>query len=788
MVDNVSGYKIKIIDDSYQDFLATLANADLILTPTRRLATRLNQDFANWQVTQKKRTWQVDIISLNGWLERLWQSHQDNLHTPYTLRLSTWQNQIVWQKILNEVMQQPLLSQSSAASLAQQAWDLLKEWNMNWKDIDKTQASDDVLVFLSACEQYEKRCIKENFSDLISHIPNMNIQPIRKIYLIGFTQVSPAVTQLLKKLCANGTTIEIQHYRQKSTVYQAPQHNTQSELIQAALWAKSLLEQKPNMPIGIIVPDLSQHFAEVDAIFSQILMPQSMLAQYYQEQKPYNISSGKKLAEYPIISMVFEILKPTEKENLLPSQWSETIKQILQEHGWPGPRILSSLEYQLVQRFYELLTEFATLDIVHKPLSFTSACYLLLQQAQTMLFQGESEHAPLQILGALEGEGMHFAALWVTGLHADNWPQACNPHPFIPIDLQRKRNMPHASNEREYMFAQHLTKSFTQQASQVILSYPQTQEGRALMPSQLIAEYPLYNKEFPLPQLFNDSHLKLETWQEQPVPYKGVGIISGGVGLLQSQSACPFQAFARFRLKAKACEPIQKGLTHSQRGQLVHSALEFFWKTMQGTTQLKQHSHIELQEKIEQAITNAISQFPLNDLSHMHITLEENRLKELLMQWIEIEKTRPDFTVIHTEKSIQIHLSNLTINARIDRIDQLDSNEILLIDYKTGKANTTNWLDERPQQIQLPLYAIAHKNHGVALAMIRANEHKIIHLHDAQTQKDFNMSWNEVLSHWQRVLSRLADEFYEGNANVDPADDLACQHCDLELLCRIRSQ
>ncbi|MFA6037273.1 MAG: PD-(D/E)XK nuclease family protein [Legionellales bacterium] len=738
-MDNVCGYKIKTIDKSYADFLTELEQADLILTPTRRLATRLNQDYAQL----KKNVWQIDIISMNGWVERLWQDHQDNADHPCFLRLNDWQNQIFWQNITD--------NNPSMAYLAQQAWSLLKDWNIDFASIDSANVSSDIQVFLNWCQQYQEACTAKNFIDKASVLNHLKParEHLNKIYLIGFTDIKPSIQKIIESLKKQGVHLEILEYCvPNAQVHCAPQLNIKDELIQAALWAKNLIAQNPKAPIGIIIPDLASRFSEVDDIFSRILMPETLLANHYHDKKTYNISSGKKLIDFPIIAKALELLKTNQDL-----------------HNWPGDRVLNSEEYQVVKRFYELLNEAAMLDLVQPRSSYYN---LLYQQASNIIFQGESEYAPIQILGALEGEGLYFHALWVTGLHHENWPPVSKPHPFLPIDLQRENNMPHASSEREYTFAAHLTQRFTQQAHQVILSYPLQEDDKRLIPSRLISDYPILNNKYALPDCeFYDKNLILESWNDLPVPLKSKQKMKGGIGLLQSQSVCPFQAFARYRLKARTLEPEQTGLTYAQRGELVHAALEFFWKNIKSSDNL----NLDQSEAIKNAVNFAVKKLPVT----MHIELEKNRLNQLLMQWLKYEKNRPAFNVIDTEKNIEINFENLTLHARIDRIDQLATGEILLIDYKTGQANIT--------EVQLPLYAISQPQaSGVAIAKVKANEHHL------QIIDDYELPWNEMLAQWEQTLSTLADDFTKGEAQVSPDGEQTCRYCDLELLCRVRSK
>ena len=54
---------------------------------------------------------------------------------------------------------------------------------------------------------------------------------------------------------------------------------------------------------------------------------------------------------------------------------------------------------------------------------------------------------------------------------------------------------------------------------------------------------------------------------------------------------------------------------------------------------------------------------------------------------------------------------------RVDRTDRI-GDDLVVIDYKTGKANAKAWRGARMDSPQLPLYAVLHPGHptGVAFA------------------------------------------------------------------------
>ena len=60
----------------------------------------------------------------------------------------------------------------------------------------------------------------------------------------------------------------------------------------------------------------------------------------------------------------------TQEKTLTHSQWAKLFTELLSTLGWPGERSLSSEEYQIVENWLKLLSEYATLDHVSKSVSF----------------------------------------------------------------------------------------------------------------------------------------------------------------------------------------------------------------------------------------------------------------------------------------------------------------------------------------------------------------------------------------------------------------------------------
>lgn len=489
-------------------------------------------------------------------------------------------------------------------------------------------------------------------------------------------------------------------------------------------------------------------------------------------------------------------------------EWIPIFIEYLTILGWPGERSLNSHEYQIVERFLEVIQDYRTFNTLLKPRRYHEALQYLNRLAHLIIFQPQSPDAPIQLLGILEAAGLSFDYSWVMGLDDTTFPASIKPNPFIPHRLQKILHMPHATAERELGYAKELMKQLIQNSNHLIFSYPQKNSECDLRASALINEYPLIELQslqlipFISYDLKQFQNRQLEYFEDSQAPVlQPHETIPTGVSLFKTQAACPFKAFAEIRLFARPLESSQLGLRNQDRGILLHKALELIWNDINDSTQLNTYSDVELKRLISIHIEQAIQlTLPDHSFPKRYLLLESNRLQQLIYRWLTLEKQRPPFKVISQEKSHSIQVGNLPITIRVDRIDELSDGSQLIIDYKTSRYHSISyWFSDRPEEPQLPLYCISDpaQKIGITFAEIHTDNigfkgiskkdidiESIKPIHTVQYAE--NRLWEEQIANWHKTLESIGNNFYKGDATVDPKNPSeSCRYCDLHTLCRV---
>ncbi|MFI5399636.1 MAG: PD-(D/E)XK nuclease family protein [SAR324 cluster bacterium] len=506
--------------------------------------------------------------------------------------------------------------------------------------------------------------------------------------------------------------------------------------------------------------------------------------------------------------------------------WARHAAQFLKDLGWPGhgegERTLSSAEYQAYERWGELLDEWCALDVVLSAEERGAALARLSRLAAETRFQPQAEPAPVQILGSLEAAGLEFDALWALGFDDEAWPRPPQPNALLPLAEQRAQGMPRSSAERELAFAESVTARLRGSAHRVVFSHAAQRASAALGASPLIAGLPAVAaatlglwRHAGLRETIRGSAQREPRTDEPLRPLPAGSAVAHGTGVFGDMAACPFRAQALHRWNAQYAALPEPGLSPADHGDLLHAALNKVWAGLKDRDTLASLDQAALAERVERAVAEALAEFRGDRLTPALARLEAERLLRLAGGLLALERARPPFAVTSAETPIAAEVGGIAVSLRIDRIDTLADGARLLLDYKSGQVQPIHkqWLSDRPDAPQLPLYAVTLDPPPIGLAFVEVRVDGIAY--EGVAGRDLAVAgvrplaewaefpvprasarnvaqaagtigaWREALAQWRRVLERLGERFRAGEAAVDPKTRATCAWCPLPGLCRI---
>jgi probable DNA repair protein len=488
------------------------------------------------------------------------------------------------------------------------------------------------------------------------------------------------------------------------------------------------------------------------------------------------------------------------------SIWVAAWIAALEAGPWAQRGRWSSIEYQAAERFRELLAELATAESLFGTNSLGSALRVLNRAARDTSFQPQTGVPSIWVSGQLLDPWVNYDGIWVTRCSDDYWPPRVEPIALLPVRLQREYGVMFAAAESQLNLALDLQRRWQARAIQCVFSFADPGDGSSSAPSPLLPAVPCPDEApqgsmleaAPQPHwhaLF-DAAPVLESLCDEAAPVFTASERTRGVSTLRAQSRCAFRGFAETRLAAAALEQPVPGFNERERGNLVHHALQHIWSALRNSNELQLLAPDQQRRLLDEAATRAIAAISKErDPGPRWRARERVRLNHLLMLWLDVERKRASFAVEKLEQGAQVaQFAGLNFAVRVDRIDRLADGARVLIDYKTGAA-IADWRGDRPDNPQLPIYALLQPEALVAVAYGSVNAADSGFIAEAERRDIFKLgarssalegmpNFAALVGLWSNRVERLAAAFASGRAEVAPTLK-ACRTCRLQGLCRV---
>lgn len=468
-----------------------------------------------------------------------------------------------------------------------------------------------------------------------------------------------------------------------------------------------------------------------------------------------------------------------------PVAWAGRIDEILSDIGWPGDGTLQSDEFQLINRWRELLNELATLEKYVPRMTYAEAVGHLENISRDTIYQPEAGHGLVNLLGGLEAAGMEFDYLWVTGLDANRWPAYGQPMALASRDLQRRHAMPDATPQDSLEYSRRVLGRLMTSADTVHLSWAHADQDAVQLPSPLLEELSVTGTEtFGDPDWYARNLVGLagvKSVPDDPVPpIEEQERISGGAYTVQRHKTDPFSAFAYGRLGIREIPAFENGLSPSMRGSLLHDVLFELLQSKPSQSDLFEWSIDESRRRIEAAIGKSIAgpTQHADGVIRKLFALEKIRLREVCREFLRTEMTRSPFSVRQVEERIEFEHADARLTLRADRIDRLSNDSLLIIDYKTGAVKNLVGRDGAPVDLQVVVYAAALEAEIGGLVLFNIGSRSIQYKGIAGSVEWNNKvadDWPGTLTEWRALVYRSMEAMAKGDVRINL--DLSTEKC-----------
>ena len=829
-----------------------------VVTASRRLARELRNAFDHRQVAAGYRSWLTPaVFSWHDWLGRQLDRVAQPAELPQVIDAAS--STLIWERCLQQRIPDGLPGFEGLVRQASQSWLRIQEWNISVAELHKAARSQDERIFADAARDYQQRLSDNRWIDaggkvaLVSQLLDAGkMTPSTHLTFAGFDRVSPGVRQLMGVLERTGTTVQ---FAPPSTNNSKPGvasfDHVDAELRAAGAWARCQLDENAAAKVAIVVPGLESGAADSTRLIREGLVPGW---QYGGPEfaSAANVSYGRKLSEYPAISIALLALRwasqpldsrqislllrsrclasdvttgrsrleielrchpdrhwlpedftrvftgceesedakrflesvatlaqvrAGKNERLRPGEWVRKIDALLTSLHWPGPASLDSEEFQLVNRWRELLNEYARIEVVSPLVNFGEVVRRLVAMSADILYQPDSGPGIVQVLGILEATGMEFDHVWVSGMDSSQWPPASTPARFISLPLQRRHRMPDATPGDTLEFARQVLRGFAASGKQCIFSSVTAKDDLELAPTSILDELDGVQVEQPRDSgwyaktLAIPNGLPIES--NDPIPPVGAHEkIRGGAYTVQRQYTEPFGAFVHGRLGVRTLETIAAGLSPSARGNIIHNALHNLLAARPSQDEVSGWSTEERRQRIGSAVDASLAEHgkSADAVLRRILRLERGRLLRLLENFVVAESNRVPFEVADVERKFDYNKFGIELGLRVDRIDRLADGKLLVIDYKTGIPK--HFLDRSGAltDLQLVVYADALQEEVGGLALINIDSRTI----DSRGagaggswSKQYSDDWPETLQLWRAEVHRVVKEMAAGDGRLN---------------------
>ena len=392
-----------------------------------------------------------------------------------------------------------------------------------------------------------------------------------------------------------------------------------------------------------------------------------------------------------------------------------------------------------------------------------------------------------------------FDCLIVAGMDSRHYPGADSSFLVFNDSVRGDLGLPTRTELKKLDLQRFL--SLILSADQVLLTYQKTDQDEPLLPSiwwtQLDVFYRLAYKaslkesSLPVISLHPDAwvrppglQVRETTLDVMPHPPASPDLLPSNISASGHQALvdCPYRFYVRDMLRIRETDMIHEEMDNLEFGNYVHQCLHAFHSGIpgapgpwQGLIDEREVAAFRLLQEIGVYFMERLTPSPSNI-----VFLE--RWRSIARRYVELQKSfENQQVVLESEQQVEYRIDeSLALCGRIDRMDEDQDGNRIVIDYKTGSKRISQDQVQSGEQVQLTSYALMTEPIGRAeYWWLSQDPQKEIPLTSVEGE------FLETLG--RKVHSRLRKIFQELRASHEmPAhgDESTCAYCYAQGVCR----
>ena len=424
---------------------------------------------------------------------------------------------------------------------------------------------------------------------------------------------------------------------------------------------------------------------------------------------------------------------------------------------------------------------------------------LLRRTLEQQNYRWKSFQSAVSLIKLDQAHLARFDCLIVAGMDSRHYP-GTNPSSLVFNDSVRSDlGLPTCTELRKLSLQRFL--SLVLSSEQVLLTYQKTDQDEPLLPSIWLTQIAVFHrlvygtslKEPALPvfSLHPDAWVRPPGLQVREPAFDSAPSPAAHPKLLPSRLSasghqalidCPYRFYVRDMLRIREAETIREEMDNLEFGNYVHRCLRAFHAEASdapgpwlGRIAEDESAALELLQEIGEYYMEQLVPSPSN-------IVFAKRWKAIARRYVQLQKSvERHQDPAESEQAATCRIDeSLMLDGRIDRMDQDENSNRIVIDYKTGSRRISKNEVQSGEQVQLASYAL----------MMEPVERAEYWWLSQDPQKNIPLTSldGEDLSGLNRkVRDRLRDVFQSLNTQGRmPANgnEAACQHCYAQGVCR----